>query len=51
MLPLAVAGQSAFFSTGLTLHAETHLELIRKFLDLPISTERTPDQGMVVRFG
>lgn len=39
MLPMAVAGSGAFRSTGLSRHAETHIELIGKFLDVRIETK------------
>jgi RNA 3'-terminal phosphate cyclase (ATP) len=53
MLPLAIAGDGAFLSTGLSLHASTHLELIGKFLDVQATVEEsdTPRQGVTVRFG
>ncbi len=40
MLPMAVASGGAFRSTGLSLHAQTHAELIQKFLDVRIETEK-----------
>ncbi|MCB9865400.1 MAG: RNA 3'-terminal phosphate cyclase [Phycisphaerales bacterium] len=51
MLPLALAGGGSFRSTGLTPHAHTHIELIRKFLDVPIETQREATGEVVVRFG
>lgn len=50
MLPMAIAGTGAFLSTGLSRHAETHLELIPKFLDITISTEPRASGGVVVSF-
>lgn len=40
MLPMAVAGSGSFRSTGLSLHAQTHVELIHRFLDVRIETEK-----------
>lgn len=51
MLPLAIAGRGAFRSTGLTLHAQTHMELIRRFLDVPIDAQPQPDGAALVRIG
>jgi RNA 3'-terminal phosphate cyclase (ATP) len=50
MLPLALAGQGEFVSTGLSRHAETHLALIREFLNVRVETQRC-DGGVRVRFG
>jgi RNA 3'-terminal phosphate cyclase (ATP) len=43
MLPMAIAGSGVFRSTGLSLHAQTHMELIRKFLDVQINAEKHTD--------
>ncbi len=51
MLPLALAGAGRFVSTGLTPHAETHVHLIRHFLDVPIAVSRREDGASVVQFG
>ena len=51
MLPMAVAGTGTFRSTGLSRHAETHMELIGKFLDVPIGTERNADGDVTLTFG
>jgi RNA 3'-terminal phosphate cyclase (ATP) len=51
MLPLAVAGNGSFRSTGLSRHAETHLELIRKFLDVPITAKKDSDGEFIVSCG
>ena len=51
MLPMAISGRGSFQSIGLSRHAETHIELIGKFLELPIRTQRE-DSGVVnVLFG
>ncbi|MGE3166673.1 MAG: RNA 3'-terminal phosphate cyclase [Planctomycetota bacterium] len=48
LLPLALAGGGAFRSTGLTPHAETHIELLRQLLGIAITT--TPeDDGVTIR--
>jgi RNA 3'-terminal phosphate cyclase (ATP) len=51
MLPLAIAGRGAFRSTGLSAHAQTHLELIRRFLDLTITTQPQASSEVLVKFG
>jgi RNA 3'-terminal phosphate cyclase len=48
---MAVAGNGAFASTGLSLHAETHVELIRRFLEIQIAVTKDPEKGVLVRFG
>jgi RNA 3'-terminal phosphate cyclase (ATP) len=51
MLPMAVAGTGTFRSTGLSRHAETHMELIGKFLGVPIGTERNANGEVTLTFG
>jgi RNA 3'-terminal phosphate cyclase (ATP) len=53
LLPLALAGSGAFRCAGLSRHATTHIELIRKFLTVPVQTDTTGDQarGTLVRLG
>jgi RNA 3'-terminal phosphate cyclase (ATP) len=51
MLPLAIAGGGAFRTMPLTPHAQTHLELIGKFLDVAVAVETAPDGARIVRFG
>lgn len=51
ILPCALAGGGAFVSTGLSRHSETLLELIRQFLDVPVTTEELADGAVLVRFG
>ncbi|NOX59411.1 MAG: RNA 3'-terminal phosphate cyclase [Planctomycetes bacterium] len=48
MLPLAVARSGEFRSTGLSRHAETHIELIHKFLDVCINTKRQTDGEVTI---
>jgi RNA 3'-terminal phosphate cyclase (ATP) len=51
MLPLAAAGGGSFASTGLSRHSQTHVELIGKFVDVPIRTDPAGDRGVLVAFG
>lgn len=51
MLPMAVAGKGSFLSTGLSRHSETHLELIQRFLDVSISTEKRAGGEVLISFG
>lgn len=51
VLPMAVAGRGSFRSTGLSRHAETHIELIRKFLDVRMEIEPADGREVIVRFG
>ncbi|HPF39642.1 MAG TPA: RNA 3'-terminal phosphate cyclase [Phycisphaerae bacterium] len=51
MLPMALAGEGAFSSIGLSRHAETHIELIRRFLDVPISVFAGPDDAKTITIG
>lgn len=51
LLPLALAGSGAFATLPLSRHATTQIELIGRFLEVPIAVEE-PDSGRaVVRFG
>jgi len=50
ILPLALAGGGAFVSTGLSRHSETHLELVRQFLDVSVETEKREDGSVGIRF-
>lgn len=40
LLPMALAGGGAFVAAPLTPHATTNIDVIRRFLDVPISVER-----------
>lgn len=51
ILPLAVAGEGRFVSTGLSLHARTHLDLIGKFLDVRIESQAGRAGEVLVTFG
>ena len=48
MLPMALAKSGSFRSTGLSRHAETHIELIGKFLDVRIDTERHSNSDVTI---
>lgn len=50
MLPLAIAGSGSFTSTGLSRHATTHLDLIRKFLDVRVAVSETDRHKHLVSF-
>lgn len=51
MLPMAVAGAGSFASTGLSRHAETHIELIRRFLEVQIDVRRIETKDSLITFG
>jgi RNA 3'-terminal phosphate cyclase (ATP) len=50
MLPMALAGGGAFRSTGMSGHAETHLELIGRFLDVRQNVEVVDRNDVLVGF-
>ncbi|MCB9858431.1 MAG: RNA 3'-terminal phosphate cyclase [Phycisphaerales bacterium] len=50
MLPMALAGNGAFASTGLSRHSETHIELIRRFLNTRIRAERHTADSTLITF-
>jgi RNA 3'-terminal phosphate cyclase (ATP) len=44
LLPMALAGEGSFTTLALTTHATTNIDIIRRFLDVPIAvTELGPD--------
>jgi len=51
LLPLALAGSGGFRAIGLSRHATTHIELIRKFLAIEIRVEPLDDGEVIVRVG
>lgn len=51
MLPLAIAGGGGFTSTGLSRHATTHLDLIRRFLDVDVRVTSEGRDRHSIRFG
>jgi RNA 3'-terminal phosphate cyclase (ATP) len=51
LLPLALAGRGSFRTLPLSLHATTHIELIRKFLEVRVTTESDGAAAQFVRIG
>jgi len=51
VLPLALAGGGSFASSKLTTHTETHIELIRRFLDVDVSVTENEGGQVIVRVG
>ena len=51
LLPLAIAGQGSFRTVPLSRHSMTHIELIRKFLDVCVTTERVGSNSQLVQIG
>ncbi|MBI1373053.1 MAG: RNA 3'-terminal phosphate cyclase [Phycisphaera sp.] len=49
LLPLAIAGEGAFTTMPLTLHATTHIELIKRFVDVDVTVEEVEGDRRVVR--
>ena len=55
MLPLGIgaylsSGGGAFRTMGLSLHSTTHLEILRRFLEIGVQVDRE-DDNCLVRFG
>jgi RNA 3'-terminal phosphate cyclase (ATP) len=50
MLPFAIARGGSFLSTGLSRHAQTHQQLIHKFLATRIETDKRPGGETLLRF-
>ena len=50
LLPMAVAGSGEFRSTGLSLHAQTHIELISKFLNTRVLSKRQETGEVMITF-
>ena len=51
LVPLALAGSGTFTTLPLTDHATTQIDLIGRFLDLPIRVESLADQRVRVKIG
>lgn len=49
LLPMAIAGQGAFHTIGLSRHTSTHIELVKAFLGCQIKTEDMGRDGTVVQ--
>ena len=43
LLPMALAGEGGFVATDWTLHARTNAEIIKRFLSIDITSERSKD--------
>jgi RNA 3'-terminal phosphate cyclase (ATP) len=56
MLPLGIgahlgSGGGVFRTMGLSLHATTHLEILRRFLEIGIQVDGEDSGNCLVRFG
>ncbi len=56
MLPLGIvahfgAGGGVFRTTDLSLHAATHLDILRRFLEVDVQVDREDDGNCLVRLG
>ena len=44
LVPLALAGRGTFRTAPLTRHATTNIDVIRQFLDVPVTVTRAPEE-------
>lgn len=51
LLPLALAGRGQFATLPLSRHSTTHIELIRRFVEINIAVESISSEACVVRTG
>jgi RNA 3'-terminal phosphate cyclase (ATP) len=51
LLPMALAGSGSFATLALTPHATTNIEVIRRFLDVPIAVAESGNDLCTVRIG
>jgi RNA 3'-terminal phosphate cyclase (ATP) len=51
VLPLALAGGGTFRTQALSRHTTTNIDVIRRFLDVPIVTESEGRDRVLVRIG
>jgi len=51
LLPLAIAGHGSYLTLPLSRHSATHVELVRRFLDVQVSAERLDDDRCLVTIG
>ncbi len=51
LLPLAIAGGGSYTTLPLSRHATSQIDLIRRFLELPITVEPVAEKRCVVRVG
>lgn len=48
LVPLALAGEGAFMTFGLSRHATTNIEIIKKFLEVEITTSQVAKSSLLV---
>jgi RNA 3'-terminal phosphate cyclase (ATP) len=48
LLPLALAGGGSFLTMPLTLHAQTNIEIIQRFLEVKITVNESPPGALLV---
>ena len=51
LLPMALAGRGSFVTGPLTLHAETNIDIVRRFLDVKIRVESIGAERFRIAFG
>ena len=51
LVPMGMGGAGSFRTTGLTPHARTNIEIIQRFLDVPIEARNEEDDAVQVRIG
>ena len=51
LLPLAIAGYGSYITLPLSRHSTTHIELVRRFLDVQVSEERLDNGRCRVKVG
>lgn len=51
LLPLALAGRGQFATLPLSLHSTTHIELIRRFVEINVAVESITPDACIVRVG
>lgn len=51
LLPLSIAGRGQFLTLPLSLHSTTHVDLIRRFLEVSVAVEEVSPHACLVRIG
>lgn len=51
LLPMALAGGGSFTTLPPSRHTTTNIEIIKKFLDIPITCEQTPNRVWRIKMG
>jgi RNA 3'-terminal phosphate cyclase (ATP) len=51
IIPMVMAGGGAFATLPLSRHAQTNIEVVRRFVDVPIEVDTSKHRSCVVRFG